>query len=84
MKWSRIAENRQNIPGYSQKPAEAVPGSADTPSAETSTSDKLEKLAGLRDQGVITEEEFEAKKKQLLVQLGLNASVVSVISCPTA
>lgn len=27
---------------------------------------ELEKLAGLRDQGIITSEEFEAKKKQLL------------------
>ena len=36
------------------------------PPAEMSTSSELEKLAGLRDQGVITEEEFEAKKKQLL------------------
>jgi len=27
---------------------------------------ELEKLAGLRDQGIITNEEFEAKKKQLL------------------
>jgi hypothetical protein len=27
---------------------------------------ELEKLAELRDQGVITEEEFEAKKKQVL------------------
>ena len=66
MKWSRIYENRQNIPGYSQKPAEAVPASVDAPPAEFSTSDELEKLAGLRDQGVITEEEFEEKKKQLL------------------
>jgi hypothetical protein len=66
MKWSRIYENRQNIPGYSQKPAEAVPVSVDAPPAEISTSDELEKLAGLRDQGVITEEEFEAKKKQVL------------------
>ena len=60
IKWSKIAENRQNIPGFKMEPAEAVPP------AETSTSDELEKLAGLRDQGVITEEEFEAKKKQLL------------------
>ena len=66
MKWTRIAQNRQNIPGYSQKPAEAVPASVVTPPAETSEADELEKLAGLRDQGVITEEEFEAKKKQLL------------------
>ena len=74
MKWSRIAENRQNIPGYSQKPAAvvssssaaAVAPSVETPPAETSTSDELERLAELRDQGVITEEEFEAKKKQIL------------------
>ena len=54
------------IPGFSKKPAEAVPASTDAATAETSTSDELEKLAGLRDQGVITDEEFEAKKKQLL------------------
>lgn len=66
MKWSRIYENRQNIPGISQKPAEAVPASVEAPPAEFSTPDELEKLAGLRDQGVITEEEFEAKKQKLL------------------
>jgi len=27
---------------------------------------ELERLAGLRDQGIITSEEFEAKKKQIL------------------
>ena len=32
----------------------------------TSNLDELEKLAGLRDKGIITEEEFQAKKKQLL------------------
>jgi hypothetical protein len=36
------------------------------PSAEPSYLDELQKLAGLRDQGIITSEEFEAKKKQLL------------------
>jgi hypothetical protein len=66
MKWNRIYENRQNIPGISQQPAETVPASVSAPPAEFSTSDELEKLAGLRDQGVITEEEFEEKKKQLL------------------
>jgi hypothetical protein len=66
MKWTRIAQNRQNIPGYSQPAEAAVPASVVSPPAETSTSDELERLAGMRDQGVITEEEFEAKKKQLL------------------
>jgi hypothetical protein len=28
--------------------------------------DELERLAGLRDKGIITEEDFQAKKKQLL------------------
>ena len=33
---------------------------------QTSNMDELEKLARLRDKGIISEEEFEAKKKQLL------------------
>ena len=36
------------------------------PAQEASYLDELERLAGLRDQGVITEEEFAAKKGQLL------------------
>jgi len=34
--------------------------------SETSYLDELEKLASLRDRGIITTDEFEAKKKQLL------------------
>jgi hypothetical protein len=36
------------------------------PEPEPSYLDELERLAELRDRGVITEEEFESKKKQLL------------------
>ena len=36
------------------------------PAAAPSYADELEQLAKLRDQGVITAEDFEAKKKQLL------------------
>jgi membrane protease subunit (stomatin/prohibitin family) len=36
------------------------------PAGETDYTAELEKLAQLRDQGVITAEDFEAKKKQLL------------------
>ena len=43
----------------SASPAAAAP-------AEESYLDELERLANLRDQGVISDEEFEAKKKQLL------------------
>ena len=66
LKWSRIIENRKNIPGYSMEPEDEEYGFEDEPPVEFSTSDELEKLAGLRDQGAITDKEFEAKKKQLL------------------
>jgi hypothetical protein len=52
-------------------PAEADQ-SADAPVADepadgaASYIEELQKLAGLRDQGIITDQEFEAKKKQLL------------------
>lgn len=34
--------------------------------SQQSAADEIRKLAELRDQGIITEEEFEAKKKQIL------------------
>jgi hypothetical protein len=37
-----------------------------TAGTSASTADELEKLAGLRDRGVITPEEFDAKKASLL------------------
>lgn len=41
-------------------------GTASAPSEEADYLAEMEKLGTLRDQGIITEEEFEAKKKQLL------------------
>jgi hypothetical protein len=38
----------------------------DLPDEEPDYMDELEKLAGLKEQGGITDEEFEAKKKQLM------------------
>ncbi len=43
--------------------AEAV---AEKGSQQPDYAAELEKLAGLRDKGIITEEEFQAKKKQIL------------------
>lgn len=51
-----IADEKEGAP-----PADAPPATA-----EESYLDELEKLADLRDKGVISEEDFEAKKKQLL------------------
>jgi hypothetical protein len=64
MKWGRIAENRKNVPGYPKDASEA--DDSEAPMAEFTTSDELEKLADLREKGVITQEEFEAKKQKLL------------------
>lgn len=41
---------------------------AEQADAEPDYMDELERLGGLRDQGIITDEEFEAKKRQLLDQ----------------
>ena len=45
---------------------EQAPPPAAAPAAEPDYAAELEKLAKLRDEGVITAEDFEAKKKQLL------------------
>jgi hypothetical protein len=71
MKWGQIANKRKEIPGY---PAgyERLPQTAyeaDIPrsphTAATDTDAELEQLADLRDKGIITAEEYEAKKQQL-------------------
>jgi hypothetical protein len=66
MKWTRILENRKNIPGYSTEPEYEDDDFEEEPPVELSSTEEIEKLAGLRDEGVITDEEFEEKKQQLL------------------
>jgi hypothetical protein len=52
---------------YQQQVAAAPPPpAAPAPAAAPDYAAELEKLATLRDEGVITAEDFEAKKKQLL------------------
>ena len=46
--------------------ASAGSESTAAPAAEADYLGELERLAGLRDQGIISEEDFQAKKKQLL------------------
>jgi len=48
------------------QPAASPASTPPAPSGEADYIAELERLAGLRDMGVITPEEFEAKKKQLL------------------
>jgi predicted mannosyl-3-phosphoglycerate phosphatase (HAD superfamily) len=51
--------------GQSEESA-AAPAAAPGSSGQASYLEELEKLGELRDKGLITDEEFEAKKKQLL------------------
>ena len=45
---------------------EGEPVSSDAPAGEPGYLNELERLGHLRDEGYLTEEEFEAKKKELL------------------
>lgn len=56
------ARNAQQQAAQVQHPAAATPSAANTDQAI----EQVKKLAELRDQGVLTDAEFEAKKKQLL------------------
>jgi len=47
-------------------PMQAAPSPAPPAEPEPSYLDELERLASLRDRGIISDEDFEAKKRQLL------------------
>jgi hypothetical protein len=49
-----------------QAPAQQAPPPAPAPPAEQSTIEQLKELAALKDQGVLTEEEFAAQKAKIL------------------
>jgi hypothetical protein len=49
-----------------QAPAQQAPPPAPAPPAEQSTIEQLKELAALKDQGVLTDEEFAAQKAKIL------------------
>ena len=49
-----------------QPPAQQAPPPAPAPPAEQSTIEQLKELAALKDQGVLTEEEFATQKAKIL------------------
>ena len=57
---------RQDFDRKEEEPVEASPAAAPPPAPEPGYMAELERLAQLRDQGIVSEEEFDAKKKQLL------------------
>jgi hypothetical protein len=60
----RVARRQQNRWQAQQEPQAAPPAPAEA--AEPDYMAELAQLAELRDQGILTPEEFEAKKKQIL------------------
>jgi membrane protease subunit (stomatin/prohibitin family) len=58
-------QERWAAENQAQQEQQAAPAPAADP-GEADYTAELEKLANLRDQGVITPDDFEAKKKQLL------------------
>ena len=78
MKWSQIARNREGIPGQQTSSQGVTPGPSAQQAApasqpavqvaeadEGSVQNEVDRLTELRDQGVLTEEEYQAKKEQL-------------------
>lgn len=59
-RWQRQADQQQ----AAAQPAAPPPAAA--PAGEPDYMAELQQLAQLRDQGILSDEEFEAKKKQLL------------------
>jgi len=55
-----------SAPPVDDAPSSTAPPEASTVADEPSYLEELEKLADFRDKGIITAEEFEAKKRQLL------------------
>jgi Short C-terminal domain len=63
----RAAQEQQPAGMESQQQA---PPSAPPPAATETTVEQLQKLAQLRDSGVLTSEEFEAQKQKILAAGG--------------
>jgi hypothetical protein len=62
------AKSAQRSAAAEQPPAQAPPQAAPPPAAPAELDEvaQIQKFAALKGQGLITEEEFEAKKKQIL------------------
>ena len=70
MKWGQIINKRKEVPGYPKEAERAMSASGPRPTEarQPLTPDQeaeLEKLEDLRDKGVISGEEYVAKKRQI-------------------
>ena len=56
----------QDVQGQQVAYAQPAPAPAAAPAAQEDTISQLERLGALKDQGVLTEEEFQAQKAKIL------------------
>jgi hypothetical protein len=63
-RWADQAEQQEAEAAYQAQ--QAAPPPAAAPAGEPDYMAELEQLAKLKEQGIVSDEEFEAKKKQLL------------------
>jgi hypothetical protein len=61
----QLAEQQAQLDAMAAQPAPAPPAAPTAP-AQDDVAAQLTQLKGLVDQGILTQEEFDAKKKQLL------------------
>lgn len=61
-----VASSRANKRAAAQQSAPPAQASSSAAPATNEAIEQIKKLAELRDQGILTDAEFEAKKKQLL------------------
>jgi hypothetical protein len=59
-------EDRAAMSSETDQTTQPAPAAAPATASQDSYLDQLERLGSLRDQGIITEEEFQAKKKEIL------------------
>jgi type II secretory pathway pseudopilin PulG len=65
-RWEQQAQEQDAQAAYEQQQQAAYQQPPPAAAGEPDYMAELEQLAKLRDQGVVSDEEFEAKKKQLL------------------
>jgi hypothetical protein len=69
-KAAKLADKEGDAANEARKGAEVQTGSAPSPTAATSdAADQIRKLAQLHDEGLITDEEFNAKRTELLARM---------------
>jgi Short C-terminal domain len=65
-RWQRQGTYPYNQPAYQEPPPQYEYESAPQPAPQTDMVQQLKDLAELKDQGVLTEEEFAAQKARIL------------------